>query len=412
MRILFLVATLVFMSLLLEAKETQRLFEDKFRIGIFWPPVWEQTNSKQYKAIKEANVDYIQNVLGSLLDTEERNIKMLRFAGKYGLKMFVADARVNGSLDDIKAMIDTYCKYSATSGVYVVDEPDLKGMTEAARKYQSILSVDRRAVPYVNLLPSWAVTDYGAYVNHWIEVCGKENMKYLSFDCYPFMMDGSLRNTYYQNLDIIRKAGLTSDIKTSCYLQSVGIQGAYRRPNDSEMRLNVYSCLAYGIKNAVWFTYWTPTHRGEKFTNAIIDSCGNKTDLYRPFQQLNHQMRQLGKILISLDAKNVYHTGIRIPLGSEKLPADFIIRPENSNVELLISNFERRITRERYIMVVNKSMEGELSVRLKAEAELTGMKRISSETGRSEVVRLNPIDHTFEINLLPGEGILYQLDIK
>ncbi len=408
MRKIILFAILPFIGLTSPAQQKEKTFDDEFKIGIFWPPVWEQTNPKQYKAIKEANVDYIQNVLGSLLDTEERNLKMLELAGKHRMKMFVADSRVNGTPEDIKAMIDTYSKYPATSGYYVVDEPDLKGMTEAARKYKSILSVDRQAVPYVNLLPSWAVPDYESYVNHWIDVCGKENMKYLSFDCYPFMVDGSMRNTYYQNLDIIRKAGLENQVKTSCYLQSIGIPGSYRRPNASEMRLNVYSCLAYGIKNLVWFTYWTPTNRGEKFTNAIIDSCGNKTNLYRPFQQLNHQMRQLGKTLIGLDAQAVYHTGSSIPEGAERFPDNFIFRLENNNAELIITRFTKKDSSEQYVMVVNKSISGALVVQLNLDKTVTGIQQISSASGNPEKVKVNQSGN-LELSLLPGEGKLYQI---
>lgn len=385
--------------------------DDEFRIGIFWPPVWEQTNLKQYKVIKKANVDYIQNVLGSLLDTEERNLEMLRLAGECGLEMYVADPRVNGTREEIGAMVNTYRNYPATSGYYVVDEPDIKGMEAAAKKYQTILSFDKQAIPYVNLLPQWAESDYATYVNQWIETCGKENLKYLSFDCYPFMVDGSFRDTYYQNLDVIRLAGLKNSVKTSCYLQSIGIPKVYRRPSEADMRFNVYSSLAYGIKNAVWFTYWTPTGRGEKFTNAIIDSCGNKTDLYVPFQQLNHQMKQLGKTLIGLDAQDVYHTGTTIPAGTERLPSDFIIRPENDNTELLITNFAKKDTSQRYVMVVNRSLERVQVVCFKMGNEVTSLKEISSASGKPQKVKFNQTKHTLNVSLLPGEGKLYKLNL-
>ena len=46
--------------------------KNKFLIGIFWGLVWEHTNDKQYQINKEANVDYIQNVISSGLDTEEK----------------------------------------------------------------------------------------------------------------------------------------------------------------------------------------------------------------------------------------------------------------------------------------------------------------------------------------------------
>lgn len=407
---IILVVMFVFLVLITFGQRKQKEMGDEFQIGIFWPPVWEHTNLKQYKIIEDANVTYIQNVLGSLLDTEERNLKMLRLAGKCNLRMFVADPRVKGTKADIEAMIGTYRKFPATSGYYIIDEPDLKGLEGAARKYKTILEFDNLTVPYVNLLPLWAVSDYDTYVNQWIETCGKENLKYLSFDCYPFMADGSFRDSYYHNLNAIRKAGLKNEVKTSCYLQSVGIPKAYRRPGIADLRLNVFSCLAYGIKNAVWFTYWTPTNRGEVFTNAIIDSCGQKTELYLPFKQLNRQMKQLGKTLIGLDAVNVFHTGAKIPGEAERLPSGFLVSPANPEKELIITSFVQKDTHHKYIMVVNKSMENTEVVRMNLDTKISGIKEISSVSGKPESVQVNLADHILELNLLPGEGKLYRID--
>jgi len=408
MRILFLVAMLGFIGLTVQGQQKEKVFGNEFRIGIFWPPIWEHTNQAQYKVIKDAHVNYIQNVLGSQLDTEERNLKMLELAGKYGLKMFVADSRVNGSIEDIKTMVNFYRKYPATAGYYVVDEPDIKGMEGAAKKYQTILLFDKQAIPYVNLLPSWAAQDYDTYVNQWIEKCGKENLKYLSFDCYPFMSDGSLRNTYYQNLDVIRRAGLKDEVKTSCYLQSVGISNVYRRPSEADMRLNVYSCLAYGIKNLVWFTYWTPTGRGEKFSNAIIDSCGKKTDLYVPFQHLNLRILQLGKTLLKLDAKSVYHIGKEMPAGATTIPSDFILQPENNEAELIITDFVDKANHRQYVMIVNKSIQRTEVVPVKLK---TGMqiREIAPSSKASKKSQFDMNKQELLVNLLPGEGKLFEI---
>ncbi|WP_423128733.1 hypothetical protein [Gaoshiqia sp. Z1-71] len=406
---LFLPAILMFVVLVSFGQQRKSDFTDEFQIGIFWPPVWEHTNQKQYKRIKEANIGYIQNVLGSLLDTEERNLKMLSLCEKYGLKLFVADPRVNGTKADIGEMIQVYGEHPATAGYYVIDEPHFDGIEAAAKKYQIILEFDRQVVPYVNLLPQWSLPDYSLYVTQWIETCGREKLKYLSFDCYPFMADGSFRESYYENLDFIRRAGLEKGVKTSCYLQSVGIPGVYRRPGVADLRLNVFSCLAYGIKNLVWFTYWTPTKRGEVFTNAIIDSCGQKTDLYLPFKQLNQQMKQLGKTLIGLDAVNVFHTGITIPEDGERLPSDFVIKPEDTEKELIISWFEQEETHRPYVMIVNKSLETTEIVRMIIGPGVNGLKEISSVSGKTENIRFNTNSRTMELKLLPGEGKLYSL---
>ncbi len=385
--------------------------KDEFLIGIFWPPVWEQTNLQQYQAIKEANVDYIQNVLGSLLDTEERNIKMLQLSEQCGLKMYVADPRVKGSGADIKSMVDTYSKYKATSGYYIVDEPDIAGLEDAAMRYKTILSYAPDATPYVNLLPGWAAPVSSGYVenyvNKWIDLCGKENLKYLSFDSYPFMIDGTFREFHYQNLDMIRLAGLKNGVKTSCYAQSIGIPNAYRRPNTAELRYSVFSSIAYGIKNIVWFTYWTPTNRSEPFTDAIIDPQGNKTDLYVPFATLNGELKQLGRTLVKLDAREVYHSG-NIPEGAKSLPSDFILSPEDKTCDLILTYFICPQTGQEYVMTVNKSFTETKQLQFALNTNYRQIKEVSSLSGRLEKVKKQ--DNKIEIELSPGNGKLFKVD--
>ena len=383
--------------------------KDKFMIGIFWPPVWEQTNLEQYRAIRDANVDYIQNVLGNHLNTEERNIKMLQLAEQCGLKMYVADPRVKGSEEDIGAMIDTYKKYKATIGYYILDEPDIAGLTDAAMRYKAILKYAPDAIPYVNLFPTYAPlgASYAEnYVDKWIELCGKENLKYLSFDNYPFIADGTFRDDgYFQNLDIIRIAGLKNSVKTSCYGQSVGIPHAYRRPNAVELRYSAFSCIAYGIKNLVWFTYWTPTDRGsEQFTDAIIDPEGNKTDLYIPFAALNGELRQLGKTLVQLDAREVYHSG-NIPAGAKIVPEDFIISPEDKTANLILTLFLYPKTGQEYVMAVNKSFTETKQLQFTVSPKYKRVKEISSLTGK--LVTVKKQEDKISVILSPGHGKLF-----
>ena len=116
-------------------------------------------------------------------------------------------------------------------------------MTEldaGATIYQKLVARDSAHTPHVNLFPSLAVggalgdIDYEAdYVRNWVSKVGADKLRYLSVDIYPFLADGSFRDLYYHDLDVIRKVALElGDIKTSAYLQSVGIEGAYRRPNE------------------------------------------------------------------------------------------------------------------------------------------------------------------------------------
>ncbi|MGN6494327.1 MAG: hypothetical protein ACTHLE_20215 [Agriterribacter sp.] len=398
---------------MINAQSKQGL-NDEFLIGIFWPPVWKHTNDQQYNRLKEAGVDIIQNVSSTDLYTEAKNLVMLELAHKNGLKILVADPRVHQSDDSIVQMVNTYKDHPALAGYYIMDEPDTARLQWCADTYHKILQADPTKMAHVNLFPVYAlggqlgnINYEREYVERWIEMVGPRNLEYLSFDHYPFSSKGTFRESYYHNLDIIRRAGLKYNIKTSAYLQSMGIPGAFKRPNENELRYNVYSMLAYGIKQPVWFTYWTPTGQGEKFLPAVIDSNGNKTDLYLPFQQLNKEMKQLGKTLIHLDAKVVYHTGMRLPESVSALPGESVIKP-NENEDLIFAFFEHRENKSKHVMVVNKSYHQPKKVTFSLDAALQQVTEISKAGNRNRKHNIGR-DHRFSESFMPGEGKLYLL---
>lgn len=376
-----------------------------FRIGIFWPPVWKHTNEAQYRTLAEAGVDIIQNVESTDLNTPEKNLRMLDLAQATGMKVYVSDPRVKGSEADIRAMVDTYRQHPATAGYYIRDEPDSALLGWAISTYRTLAALDPHRVPHVNLFPDFAVKEYEtAYVNRWVEGVGADKLKYLSFDIYPYKVKGRLEKTYYRNLDIIRRAGLRYRVPTSSYLQSFGIVGIYRLPTEDEMRLNVYSNLAYGVKNPVWFCYATPTGQGEqKFLNSVIDSLGQKTHLYEPFRRFNLEMKQLGKTLEKLDAVEVFHTGDSLWTGATALPADYFWQVNDRHVHWILTRFLSPEKRE-YVMVVNGSFTR--SAEPDFRTDLREIHEISKTDGKLR--RIRKITGAF----LPGEGRLYQIRRK
>lgn len=383
--------------------------KDEFVIGIFWPPVWKFTNDEQYKILSESHVNCIQNVSGTDLNTPERNFKMLDLARKYGMKMYVSDPRVTGSDKEIEEMVETYRHHPATAGYYIRDEPDSAMLDWAIKTYRKIASLDKDKNPHVNLFPDFALKNYEkGYVERWIEGVGKENLKYLSFDNYPFLRRGKFEKSYYNNLDIIRRAGLKYKVKTSSYLQSFGIVDTFRRPTENEMRLNVYSNLAYGIKNPVWFCYATPTGQGDqKFMNSVIDSLGQKTDLYKPFQQFNAEMTQLGKTLIHLDAVEVYHSGDSLWMGTKPVPVDFFFKPTESSSQLILSHFKDQNSKREYVMVVNKSFKESRNFTFKLTGKIKKVQEISKVNGEGEKDLFDKKSNRLTESFLPGEGKLY-----
>ncbi|CAL1519406.1 hypothetical protein [Chitinophaga sp. MM2321] len=390
--------------------------KDKFLIGIFWPPVWAFTNDEQYQLMKDAHIDVIQNVSSTDLYTVEKNRKMLDLAYKHGLKVLVADPRVHGSVSEIKAMVNDFKSHPALAGYYIMDEPDTAKLSWCAATNKTIMEADPTKMAHVNLFPVYALGEQlgninyeKEYVERWIEMAGPDQLGYLSFDHYPFNDKGGFRTSYYNNLDIIRRAGLKYGLKTSAYLQSFGIPGAFRRPNQGELRYNVYSLLAYGIKYPVWFTYWTPSGQGDKFLPGVIDTAGNKTDFYAYTQQLNKEMKQLGKTLIALDAREIYHTGTELPENVVALPEDTWLQPTDQSVALIVTYFVHQQNGNRYIMLVNKSYKDKQSVQLRVNEKVKRLSSIGKDNDKVQKIKWNQ-DREITVDFLPGEGKLYRVE--
>lgn len=390
--------------------------KEQFLIGIFWPPTWTFTNDEQYKRMKDAHIDIIQNVSSTDLYTAEKNRKMLDLAHKYGMKVLVADPRVHGTTSEVTAMVNEFKSHPATAGYYIMDEPDTAKLSWCAATNKTIMEADPAKMAHVNLFPIYALgAQLGSinyeteYVERWIEMAGPDKIEYLSYDHYPIKYDGTVRKDYYENMDIIRRAGLKYHLKTSAYLQSFGIPDAFKRPDYGELRFNVYTLLAYGVKYPVWFTYWTPTSQGEKFLSGVIDTLGNKTDFYAYTQQLNKEMKQLGKTLIELDAKEVYHTGAELPNGTVALPGDAWLTPVDPTATLVFTHFVHPQNGSRYVMVVNKSFKESKTIALHVNESVRGLVSIGKENDSLKKLKWNQ-RRELTTTFLPGEGKLYRIE--
>ncbi|MEC5144004.1 hypothetical protein [Chitinophaga sp. 212800010-3] len=380
-------------------------------IGVYWPPTWDYVNDLQFQRLGRTGVDMLQYVITY---TESQNLTILGKCSSNNLRAIIFDGRVYGSDTDIAGMVNAYSANPGLGGYYIKDEPAPDTLNWAARIYNKILSYDAVHIPHVNLLPS--ISSYFTSINYetdymqkWINLVGSTNLKYLSTDIYPFMANGTFDNRYYTELDRLRRVALAnSNIKTSAYLQSVGIAGVYRRPNANELTYNVYSMLAYGIKYPAWFTYFTPPNDpNETFTNAIITPTGDTTDLFNPFVKLNKEMKALGNRLAKLAVYDVYHTGPNTPTGVETLPSNYFIQPSNSTNDLILAQCKNWYegTGRNYTMIVNKSLTQSKTITFNIAGWITYMGEISKTNGtESQVPTPN---YQVTLTFAPGEGRLF-----
>lgn len=396
-------------SIPVTVKDKVKRAEDGFMITAFWPMTKDYVNDEQFANLADAGVDFLQAVPTSDLTAKSTQLKMAALAAKHGVQLGVADDRfgdlLNLSDDQIKSIVNEYKDVPGVGGFYVDDEPS--DATAYARVYKDMKEVAPDYYAHLNFLPSGS---YGSDQNEakamqaWVDQVGNDD--YLMYDRYPF---GWTANSLdYQgflgNLNAVRQVGLRNDVKTGTYLQSVGVTNGFRRTNASEIRYEANMAMAYGYKQLSYFTWFTPTNRGEDFTTAIITPNGEKTDLYQPVQQLNTEIHALGPTLMNLDAENVYLNGDLH--GQQGVPSDFFVHAPAAD-DLTFSYLRDKTSGRNYLMAVNNSFTQALDTHLTFDSAIGSLNRVSKQDGDAEPVALTA--NGLDLHLDKGDSVLYEL---
>jgi hypothetical protein len=249
---------------------------------------------------------------------------------------------------------------------------------------------------------------YEDYVYRWTQT----NPDVLVFDHYPFLVGGGMTNSYYTNLEIIRRQALAARIDFWAYIQAVGINGYYRTPSQSDMRYQIYTNLAYGAKGYIYFTYWTPASSGgETFENGLLLPDGTRNVSYDWAKDLNAEVLNLGPTLMSLTSEAVYHSGGLPEPTVTALPSGFFWQPTDASAPLVIGYFKNASGRK-YVMVVNRSVTQPRTVTFQlGPSKPSDVKEISKTTGAEVSTDYNASTGTLTVSFLPGEGRLFALPL-
>ena len=88
-----------------------------------------------------------------------------------------------------------------------------------------------------------------------------------------------------------------------------------------QLRLQVFSDLAYGAQGIQYFTYWTPCDTTWNFNNGPISPEGKRTVVYDRIRQVNSEIASLSPVFMGSSVISVSHTGENIPQGTKPLEA-------------------------------------------------------------------------------------------
>jgi hypothetical protein len=330
-----------------------------------------------------------------------------------GMKCFVSDPSIHvrggESLtadqinDAAAALAKATASHPATFGYHVVDEPNKQLVPVAARWAAALDAAAPNAIAYTNFLPiagnasgnGDVESDYEKYLTSYIDLA---KPKAISFDHYSMMDDGTVRPTYFDGLEVVRR---TSE-KTGVPFWNVILANThfrYAEPSPVTLRFQAFTSLAYGARGIGWFTY-TGRDRGN-YRSAAIDLSGRRTPTWEMLRDVNLQVHRLAPVYTKLRSVNVFHFP-DVPRGCRALGESKFVKDLRGEGPFVVGEFEDPQGKP-VLLVVNRNLtrSTQLEVILKSKAT---MQRVSSYTGRTR-------PWGAEDNwLAPGQGILLVLD--
>ena len=296
----------------------------------------------------------------------------------------------------VEALTARTAKHPAVYGYYLRDEPSAGAYPGLGRWAAAYKKAAPDALPYINLLPNYASTGqlgastYEEYLESFVQTV---KPKFISYDHYALMDDGSLRGGYYQNLEAVRKAALKHDLPFWNIVLS-NSHFRYAEPTPAGFRFQLYTTLAYGGRGISYFTYFAP--KIGNYRLAPIDQFGHKTPTWDMLRQVNLQLHKLGPTYIKLKSVNVFHHP-NVPDGCSGIGTSKYLASVSGD-DLLVGEFEGP-GGVPYAVVVNKNLHVSTAfgVQFKEPGQVM---RVSAYTGSTDPWRGE------DCWLAPGQGML------
>ena len=272
---------------------------------------------------------------------------------------------------------------------------------------------------------------YEIYLQEYIDLCQPD---LLMIDCYPFtkyennddVTAVSVR--WFDTLETVRKVAMKADIPYWIFVQTFGYTRRWYVASESDLRMEVFSALAYGFTGISHFLYQDPS-----FPDAMLDGDGIPTRIFYEAAEVNREVLRIGRalrFLTSTDVRYVPGMGYRrgksvrndLPKGAKAFTpaagkaygiADIEVRGLSASRNGLVGFF-RDDDGGRYFMLVNvrrargvSAADMEATFILRFDPAVKKLTRLSRITGKVENVPLK--DGTLTLTLPGGTGDLFKL---
>jgi hypothetical protein len=371
--------------------------QDRIWITFWSPPPAED---KWMATLKSENFN--------LTWTNEHDLDM---AARHGLKVILLEQAVlqPEALDDpirkakLDAMIDRVKNHPALEAYFLEDEPSAKDFHRWARLVAYLRQRDPAHVPYINLFGNYAAAKHlglspftlDIYRDYIDKFAAEVKPSILSYDHYEFLKKSDPAY-FYLNLEQIRGSALRQKIPFMNIIQACEWDRTWRMPNAQELRMMVYTSLAYGARGIAYFHYWGSGYFGALYRDR------KRMPVMDAIVRLNAEIATLSPILMSLDSVGVYHSGL-LPVGTKRLPLNSQVKVI-SETPLVVALFTDK-ARKRYFMLSSRDykLETVSNVVVRDAQSVCEFDRVKKSWKRLDGTNLH-------LRIAAGDGRLFRID--
>jgi sugar phosphate isomerase/epimerase len=366
-------------------------------IVAWWGIVPEESTPERFRELKEAGISInfspypdIESVKKALEAAQEAGVKVLPYCPE--LK------------SEPEKTVRRLMNHPALAGYHLTDEPGAQSFPELGEWMRKIQAVDASHGCYINLFPNWAPAEAlgtATYAEHVEAFLREVPVPYLSFDHYPVLeTEGRhiLRPEWYANLEEISAAARKAGIPFWAFALATA-HDPYPVPSIAELKLQMYSNLAYGAQTLQYFTYWNPPTDVWNFHHAPIDINGKRTVVYDRIRQVNAEIQNYAGVFSGAKVISVEHTGREIPAGTHRLirlpeQVKKLDTGENGAVVSLLENGNRR-----FWVIVNRDIQNPMKLTAIVGDEV---KRVLKD---GSLVPANAYSQEYEVDA--GDAIIF-----
>lgn len=254
---------------------------------------------------------------------KEDMLAILDACEKYGIKVIMSDHRArwnDASVDPegyekrFREAYEDFGHHPAVFSFHIGDEPrGDRAFADCIAAHRIQEKVAPELIPHLNLYPYRKDQDrdilnadsFGEWAEKFI---AESDLKILCYDRYSQMLpDEKGVHRYFLNLRVVVDAAKKANIIPWTTLLSVG-HFDYRVPNEDDLRWQLNTAVASGMKGILWFFIYMRTP-WSNYRMAPIDEFWERTETFTSLSRVNrHFLHNFGDFFMKADHIATYHT--------------------------------------------------------------------------------------------------------